>query len=68
MIRSTTRDLRDHRQGVLDASLRQSMFPLMMEHLPTVEADNIQAPLDRVNEAQVSLGIFAYGYGYVPRG
>ncbi len=31
MVSSTARDLPDHRQGVLDACLRQGMFPLMME-------------------------------------
>ena len=34
MISSTARDLPEHRKEVLDACLRQGMFPLMMEHLP----------------------------------
>ena len=34
MISSTARDLPQHRQAVMDACLRQGMFPLMMEHLP----------------------------------
>jgi hypothetical protein len=67
MISSTTRDLPDYRQGVLDACLRQSMFPLIMEHLPTVDADAIPASLAMVNKAQVSLGI-SPTLGYVPKG
>ncbi len=67
MISSTARDLPDHRQGVLDACIRQGMFPLMMEHLPAVDADAIKASLDMVDKADIYLGIFAYRYGYVPR-
>jgi hypothetical protein len=68
MISSTARDLPDHRQGVLDACLRQSMLALMMEHLPALDADAIKASLDMVDKADIYLGIFAYRYGYVPKG
>ena len=68
MISSTARDLPDHRQGVLDACLRQGMFPQMMEHLPALDANAIQASLDMVDKADIYLGIFAYRYGYVPKG
>ena len=33
MISSTARDLPEHRKEVLDACMRQGMFPIMMEHL-----------------------------------
>ena len=33
MISSTARDLPEHRKEVMDACLRQGMFPIMMEHL-----------------------------------
>ncbi len=39
MVSSTVRDLPDHRQGVLDACLREDMFSLMMEHLPAIDAE-----------------------------
>jgi tetratricopeptide (TPR) repeat protein len=68
MISSTARDLPDHRQGVLDACLREGMFPLMMEHLPALDADAINASLDMVDKADIYLGIFAHRYGYVPKG
>jgi hypothetical protein len=68
MISSTARDLPDHRQGVLDACARQGMFPLMMEHLPALDADAISASLDMVDKADIYLGIFACRYGYVPKG
>jgi len=68
MVSSTIRDLPDHRQGVLDACLRQGMFPLMMEHLPAIDADAIKASMDLVDQADIYLGIFAYRYGNVPKG
>ncbi|MGO9271016.1 MAG: DUF4062 domain-containing protein [Terriglobia bacterium] len=68
MVSSTVRDLPDHRKGVLDACLRQGMFPLMMEHLPAIDADAIRASMDLVDEADIYLGVFAFHYGYVPKG
>ena len=60
MISSTARDLPEHRKQVLDACLRQDMFPIMMEHLPASDADAIAESLRMVNEADLYLGIFAY--------
>jgi len=68
MISSTARDLPDHRQGVLDACVRRGMFPLMMEHLPAVDADAIQASMDLVDQADINLGVYAFRYGSVPEG
>ena len=50
MISSTARDLPKHRQAVMDACLRQGMFPLMMEHLPASDADAIEVSLRMVEE------------------
>src|SRR5712692_9275939 len=68
MISSTARDLPEHRKEVLDACLRQGMFPKMMEHLPAIDADAIATSLRMVDEADIYLGVFAYRYGYVPKG
>ena len=68
MISSTARDLPKHRQAVMDACLRQGMFPLMMEHLPASDADAIEVSLKIVEEADIYLGIFGHRYGYVPEG
>jgi tetratricopeptide (TPR) repeat protein len=67
MISSTARDLPEHRKEVMDACLRQGMFPDMMEHLPASDADAIRVSLEMVNRADIYLGIFAYRYGYVPK-
>ena len=67
MVSSTARDLPEHRKEVLDACLRQGMFPIMMEHLPANDADAIATSLRMVDEADIYLGIFAYRYGYIPK-
>ena len=68
MISSTARDLPEHRQEVLNACLRQGMFPSMMEHLPASDSEAIATSLKMVDEADIYLGIFAHRYGYVPAG
>ncbi|MCC6280419.1 MAG: DUF4062 domain-containing protein [Saprospiraceae bacterium] len=67
MISSTARDLPEHRKQVMDACLRQTMFPVMMEHLPANDLEAIAASLKMVDEAAIYLGIYAYRYGYVPK-
>ena len=68
MISSTARDLPEHRAEVMEACVRQSMLPDMMEHLPASDADAIQVSLGMVEEADLYLGVFAWRYGYVPDG
>jgi len=67
MISSTARDLPEHRKEVLDACLRQGMFPVMMEHLPATDDEAIRASLKMVDEADIYRGVFAHRYGYVPK-
>src|SRR6266446_4249122 len=66
MISSTARDLPEHRKEVMDACLRQGMFPIMMEHLPASDNEAIPASLKMVDEADIYLLILAHRYGYVP--
>src|SRR6266498_3118397 len=67
VISSTARDLPEHRKEVMDACLRQSMFPVMMEHLPASDAEAISASLKMVDEADIYVGVFAFRYGYIPK-
>jgi tetratricopeptide (TPR) repeat protein len=67
MISSTARDLPEHRKEVLDACLRQGMFPTMMEYLPALDKEAIEASLDLVDKADVYVGVFAHRYGYIPK-
>ncbi|MEA2941014.1 MAG: hypothetical protein QOD09_1543 [Bradyrhizobium sp.] len=69
MISSTARDLPEHREQVRLACERAGFAPHdMMEHLPALNADAIDASLKMVMKADVYLGIFAYRYGHVPDG
>jgi tetratricopeptide (TPR) repeat protein len=68
IISSTARDLPEHRKEVMDACLRQGMFPQMMEHLPALDAEAISTSLALVDEADIYVGVFAHRYGYVPKG
>ena len=68
VISSTVLDLPEHRREVREACLRQKVFPLMMEHLPALDADAIQASLALVDEADIYIGVFAYRYGHQPAG
>lgn len=52
MISSAARDLPEHRKEVLDACARQGVFPLMMEHLPALDADASAASLQLVEDAE----------------
>jgi hypothetical protein len=40
----------------------------MMEHLPARDEDAITASLGIVEESDVYVGVFAFRYGYVPKG
>ncbi len=68
MVSSTVQDLPTYRQQVLDACMKQKMFPEMMESLAAVDGDPIKASLDLVDNSNLYLGIFAHRYGYVPAG
>ena len=69
MISSTARDLPEHRKQVRLACERAGFEPReMMEHLPALDTDAVDASLDMVDQADVYIGIFAYRYGWVPDG
>ena len=67
MISSTSLDLPDHRDRVMDAILEMGFHPLAMEHLGReVGLDAIKESYALVDQADVYLGIFAARYGYCP--
>jgi len=68
IISSTAYDLPVYRKHVMDACLRVSMQPKMMEQLPAIDDDAIEVSLALVDEADVYIGLFAHRYGYVPDG
>lgn len=68
MVSSTAKDLPEHRKEVMDACLRQGMFPKMMEHLAASDDGGLEESLKLVDEADVYVGVFAHRYGFVPKG
>jgi|GEM_PF-432636 len=67
-ISSTARDLPEHRKEIMDACLRQGMFPVMMEHLPASDTEAIALSLQMVDKADIYIGVLAHRYGDVPQG
>ena len=68
MVSSTTYDLPTHRQQVMEACIKQKMFPNMMDHLPPSDTTAIAASMRMVDESDVYVGVFAHRYGHVPKG
>jgi len=68
MISSTVRDLPEHRERVRDACLRQEFVPSMMENWPSMDADGVTASLEKVEKADVYIGVFGFLYSFVPSG
>lgn len=68
MISSTAVDLPDHRRQVIDACLREDIFPIAMEYIPSRDADAIRVSLEMVNRADIYIGILAWRYGHTPDG
>ncbi|HYV23766.1 MAG TPA: DUF4062 domain-containing protein [Pyrinomonadaceae bacterium] len=68
MISSTSIDLPEHRREVLEACLREGIFPIGMEHLPARDADAMRVSLEMVDKADIYIGIYAWRYGHIPEG
>ncbi len=68
-ISSTSIDLPEHREAVVDALLAIGLFPSGMEHWPTPADKN---PVDfcyqKMQEAEIFIGIYAHRYGWRPDG
>lgn len=67
-ISSTVLDLPEHRAEVLNACLRQGVFPVMMEHWPAASAEAVEVSLSMVETASIYVGVFGHRYGHVPDG
>ena len=67
-ISSTSIDLPEHRQKVIDACIQLGLMPDGMEHWPAADAKALKFCLDKVNQADVFVGIYAHRYGWIPPG
>ena len=68
MISSTSLDLPEHRKQVVEACLRESVFPIGMEHLPVRDANAVTIDREMIDNADIYIGIFGVRYGEVPPG
>ena len=62
-ISSTSIDLPEHRQKVIDACNQLHLIPDGMEHWPAADAEALKFCLDKVNQVDVFVGIYAHRYG-----
>jgi hypothetical protein len=67
-ISSTYDDLIDHRKAVIDAILRLGHQPIAMEYFGSKPVEPKIAALDKLEESDVLVGIYAYRYGTIPKG
>jgi tetratricopeptide (TPR) repeat protein len=68
MISSTSLDLPQHRDQVVEACLRQGMFPIDMKYLPARDVTPLAADHEMIDRADVYIGIYAFHYGSVAEG
>lgn len=68
MISSTAIDLPEHRKQVIDACLREGIFPIGMEYLVARDRTSIEVSMEMVDNADIYIGIYAWRYGWVPDG
>ncbi|MBS1790911.1 MAG: DUF4062 domain-containing protein [Acidobacteria bacterium] len=68
MISSTSLDLPEHRKQVVEACLRESVFPIGMEQLPVRDSSAITVDREMVDNADIYIGIFGVRYGEIPPG
>jgi len=67
-ISSTSRDLQEYRDAVAKVILRLGMYPIDMATFNPTDRNALQLCYDKVQEAEIFVGIYAYRYGYAPDG
>lgn len=65
-ISSTSKDLETYREGVADTVVSLNMFPITMKGFHPTSDNPVQLSYDKVQEADIFVGIYAYRYGYAP--
>jgi len=65
-ISSTSRDLLAYREAVTKVILRLGLHPIIMEAFNPTDRNALQLCYDKVQEAEIFIGIYAHRYGYAP--
>jgi hypothetical protein len=68
MISSTSLDLPEHRQKLIEVCNRLGVVPLAMEHLGADGRTPAQVSLEMVDRADLYLLVLGWRYGFVPEG
>jgi len=67
-ISSTSIDLPEHRKAVVDALLSIGLFPSGMEHWPVTSENPVNLCYQKMQDAELFVGIYAHRYGWRPNG
>lgn len=65
-ISSTSRDLQAYRARVTQAVLHLGLHPIIMEAFNPTDRNALQLCYDKIQNAEIFIGIYAHRYGYVP--
>lgn len=65
-ISSTFADLEPYRKQVINVVLRLGCFPIAMEAFNSTNRNAMQLCYDKLQEADIFIGIYAHRYGFVP--
>jgi hypothetical protein len=67
-ISSTSADLKEYRQAATETCLRLGFHPIAMEHFPSMPVGATVGSKQKLEEADLYVGIFAHRYGYIEDG
>lgn len=65
-VSSTSRDLIVYRDAVVKVILKSGMYPIDMATFNPTDRNALQLCYDKMQEAEIFIGIYAHRYGYAP--
>ena len=66
IISSTSQDLESYRDKVASTVVTLDMFPITMKSFHPTGHNPVQISYDKVQQADIFVGIYAFRYGYIP--
>lgn len=65
-VSSTSEDLTSYRDAVVNIILRLDLYPVFMETFNSTDRSPLQLCYDKVQQADIFVGIYAHRYGHIP--
>ena len=65
-ISSTSKDLEKYRAAAEEVIKEFNAVPISMEYFPAADHNPVQECYDRVQQADIFVGLYAHRYGYIP--